>query len=262
MQLIRRNSETDSIVWMGEGGKMSFLAQLTDNVIFFVEFLAIVLGIVVFSYIFEKIENKHAGYRGRILTTRRIAMVGLFSAISSILMLFEIPMPFAPSFYKIDLSEIPVLIITFAFGPVVGVLTEFCKVMLKLLFKSTSTAFVGELANFCVGCSMILPACIVYMLKKTKKNAIIGCIVGTLFMTVFGSMFNAIYLLPKFAQLYGLPIDALVGMATAINSSVKDINTLVLMCVVPLNLIKGTVVSVITMLLYKKLSPIIKNGER
>ncbi len=240
---------------------MSFLAQLTDNVVFFVEFLAIVVGIVLVAYIFQKIKSKRAGYRGRILSTRCIAMVGLFSAISSILMLFEIPMPFAPSFYKLDLSEVPVLIISFAFGPVAGVLTEFCKVILKLLFKSTSTAFVGELANFCVGCSMILPASIIYMLKKTKKNAIAGSITGTLIMTVFGSMFNAIYLLPKFAQLYGLPIDALVGMATAINSSVKDINTLVLMCVVPLNLIKGTVVSAITMMLYKKLSPIIKNGE-
>ncbi len=240
---------------------MSFLAQLTDNVVFFVEFLAIVVGIVLVAYIFQKIKSKRAGYRGRILSTRCIAMVGLFSAISSILMLFEIPMPFAPSFYKLDLSEVPVLIISFAFGPVAGVLTEFCKVILKLLFKSTSTAFVGELANFCVGCSMILPASIIYMLKKTKKNAIAGCITGTLIMTVFGSMFNAIYLLPKFAQLYGLPIDALVGMATAINSAVKDINTLVLMCVVPLNLIKGTVVSAITMMLYKKLSPIIKNGE-
>lgn len=241
---------------------MSFLAQLTDNVIFFVEFLAIVAGIVLASYIFQKIKNKRAGYRGRILSTRCIAMVGLFSAISSVLMLFEIPMPFAPSFYKLDLSEVPVLIISFAFGPVCGVLTEFCKIILKLIFKSTSTAFVGELANFCVGCSMVLPAGIVYMIKKTKKNAIIGCVAGTLIMTVFGSMFNAIYLLPKFAELYGLPIDALVAMAAAINGRVDSINMLVLMCVVPLNLIKGVVVSAITMILYKKLSPIIKNGER
>lgn len=76
-------------------------------------------------------------------------------------MLFEVVVPFAPSFYKIDLSELPVLICGFAFGPVAGILTEFVKIIVKLLFKPTSTAFVGELANFCVGCSMILPATII-----------------------------------------------------------------------------------------------------
>ena len=87
-------------------------------------------------------------------------------------MLLEIPMPFAPSFYKIDPSELPVLICGFAFGPVAGVLTEFIKIIIKLFFKPTSTAFVGELANFCVGCSMILPATIIYHAKKKDNSSV------------------------------------------------------------------------------------------
>ena len=150
------------------------------------------------------------------------------------------------------------LLCGFAFGPVDGVLTEFVKIIIKLLFKPTTTAFVGELANFCVGCSMILPATILYHIRKKKTTAIAGSVVGTLCMTVFGTFFNAVYLLPTFAVMYGMPLDALIDMGTAINPAITDIVTFVAFCVAPLNLIKGTSVSVLTFLLYKPLSPILK----
>ena len=101
---------------------------------------------------------------------------------------------------------------------------------------------------------MVLPASIIYHAKKSKKTAIIGLVVGTLSMTIFGSAFNAIYLLPKFAQLYGMELESIVGLGTLVNGNVNSVTTLVLFCVVPLNLIKGVAVSILTMLLYKRVA--------
>jgi len=236
----------------------NLMTQVTENVIFVVEFLGVVAALVLAAYFIEKWEKKKTQNKERVLSTKKITMIGMFSAIAAVLMLFELPMPFAPAFYKLDFSEIPVLITGFAFGPVAGVMTEFCKIILKLFLKSTSTAFVGELANFAVGCSFILPASIIYLYKKNKKNAFLACGVGTLILTVFGTAFNAIYLLPKFAQIYGMPLDAIIGMGTAINPAITDVTSLVVLCVAPLNLIKGVSVSLVTMLVYKKLSRFMK----
>lgn len=245
-----------------EEKKMSGLLQsIQENVIFLLQFLAVVAGMFLVAYAAEKLAAKKMKMTERILSTRKIAMIGMFSAIAAILMLFEIPMPFAPGFYKLDFSELPALIAAFAFGPVAGVMVEFCKIILKLLFKSTSTAFVGELANFAVGCSFLLPASIIYLFNKTKKTAILSCIVGTICMTIFGTAFNAVYLLPKFAQLYGMPMDALIGMGTAINGAITGIVSFVCFAVAPLNLIKGASVSIITLLVYKQLSPILKTDH-
>ena len=235
-----------------------FFSAIMENLVFFTEFLGIVVAVFVLAYVLERWSNKRTGYSGKIITTKKIAMVGVFAAVSTIAMMFEVPMPFAPNFYKIDLSEVPVMIVTFAFGPVTGVLTEFCKILLKVIFKSTSTAFVGELANFAVGCSLLISSSVVYLMRKNRNHALIGMVVGTLCMTIFGSAFNAIYLLPKFAQLYGMPLDNLVQMGTAINPSIHSVTTMVLFSVAPLNLVKGVAVSAVTLLLYKKLSVIIK----
>lgn len=237
------------------------MKSMQENVIFLLEFLAVVAALFLIAYVAEKIAAKKNGLGERILSTRKIAMIGMFSAISAILMLFEIPMPFAPGFYKLDFSELPALVAAFAFGPAAGVMIEFCKIVLKLLMKSTSTAFVGELANFAVGCSFILPASIIYLFRKSKKTAFVGSVAGTLCMTVFGTAFNAVYLLPKFAQLYGMPLEALIGMGTEINGAITDITSFVCFAVAPLNLIKGFSVSVITLLVYKSLSPILKEGH-
>lgn len=234
--------------------------SVKDNVVFVLVSVGIAAALFAIAYLAEKLIKRKNGDTERILSTRKIAMIGVFSAISAVLMLFEFPVPFAPSFYELDFSEIPALIGTFAFGPVAGVMIEFCKILLKLLMKGTSTAFVGDLANFVIGCSFILPASIIYLFKKTKKNAIIASITGTLIMSVFGTMFNAIYLLPAFASLYGMPLDVIVGMGTAINSSITSVTTLVIFAVAPLNLLKGGSVSLVTILVYKKLSIILKEA--
>ncbi|MCR4792772.1 MAG: ECF transporter S component [Lachnospiraceae bacterium] len=238
------------------------IKQVTENALYVLSFFLIIAGLFVCSVIAEKIICKKNGVTDKPSNARRAAVVGLLSAISAVLMLFEIPMPFAPTFYKLDMSELPVLIGAYAFGPSAGVLIEFIKIVLKLFMKGTSTAFVGELANFTVGASFILPASIIYYAKKTKKMATISCIVGTVCITIFGTVFNAVYLLPAFAKLYGIPLEVIYAMGTEVNPFAgENITSFVIACVAPLNLIKGLLNSTLTLLVYKKISPIIKGVE-
>lgn len=183
---------------------------------------------------------------------KSVSFVAVFAAAAAVLQLFELPLFFAPSFYQLDLSELPALMCGFYLGPVAGVTCELVKNLLKLLLKGTTTAFVGDFANFAVGCAFVLPASMIYHRVKTKKGAIWSLAAGTASMTVFGSLFNAWYLLPKFAELYGLPMQAIISMGTEINPAITDVWTLVAFAVVPFNLLKGTVVSVLTFFLYKR----------
>ena len=220
-----------------------------ENLAFLAVCLLVFLGLYLVAWLFEKFILKTVK---QVSPARRISYIAMFSVIAAVLMFFEIPLFFAPSFYEIDFSEVPVMICTFFLGPVAGVTTELAKVILKLLLKGTTTAFVGDFANFVVGCSFVLPASIFYHVRKCKGSAIGGMVLGTLCMTIFGSMFNAYYLIPKFAQLFGMPLEAIVGMGTAINASVTSVGTLVMFCVVPFNLLKGVLVGIITYLLYKR----------
>lgn len=243
-------------------GMNGFLESVKENAVFVAQVLAIFLVLILVAYVVEKIAQKRSGVKEKIFTTRKVAMVGMFSAIAMILMLLEFPVPFAPFFYGLDFSELPILIGSFAFGPAAGVMMEFVKVLLKVLFKPTSTAFVGELANFAVGCSLILPASIIYKFYHKKRGAIWGCIVGTVILVVFGTAFNAIYLLPTFAKIGLMPLDKILALGSEANPLMTEgsIVSFVICCVAPLNLIKGVSVSVLTMLLYKPLSPILKAG--
>lgn len=243
---------------------MSKLLQtVAENGVFVLEFLAVIAVLFAVAIVLEKIEQKKSGSKEAVFSTRKIAAIGMLSAMAAVLMLFEIPLFFAPPFYKLDFSELPVLIGTFAYGPAAGVMMEFLKILLKLVIKGTSTAFVGELANFAVGCSFIIPASAIYLFKKSKKTAIVACVVGTLVMTVFGTSFNAIYLLPAFAKLFHMPLEAILEMGVAANSLMKEgsIVSFVVVCVAPLNLIKGTSVSVVTLLVYKPLSRFLKPAQ-
>lgn len=236
--------------------------SIRENALYAAEFLLIMVMMFVIAYVFEVIARKHSGDREKIFSTRKIAVIGVFSAIAFVLHILDFPLPFAPEFYKLDFSEIPVLVGAYAFGPAAGVMIELVKIVLKLAIKGTTTAFVGDLANFVVGCSFVLPAAIVYHFRKTRTQAIIACCVGTAAITAFGTMFNAVYLLPAFSALYGTPMETLIAMGTAINPAIKDVFTFVLFAVAPLNLLKGASVSLVTMLVYKKLSPIMKYGVK
>ena len=205
-----------------------------ENLKFILTCLAIFTAIMlVAAFLQKKLCRDIKAFSG----THYITYTAIFAAMAGVLMLVEIPLPFAPPFYKIDLSELPILICTFYLGPVAGVTAELVKVLVKLLLKGTTTAFVGDFANFAVGCSFILPA------------------------SLFGSAFNAVYLLPKFAALYGMPMEAIIGMGTKVNSRITSVSTLVLFAVVPFNLLKGAVVSMLTFLLYKRISPLLHKGD-
>lgn len=242
--------------------KSNFIEEVSKNVTFVLEFLGIILALFVVAFVMEKLAKKRTGDTERILSTRKMAMIGMFSAIAAILHIMDFALPFiAPPFYKLDFSELPALIGAYAFGPLAGVMIEFLKILLKLIFKGTSTAFVGDLANFAVGCSFILPASVIYDFNKKKKTAILSCVVGTIVLTVFGTMFNALYLIPAFSALYGLGIEEIIAMGTSINKGITDLTSFVIIAVAPLNLIKGSVVSLITLLVYKKISPILKSRK-
>ncbi|MGN1193300.1 MAG: ECF transporter S component [Dorea sp.] len=189
---------------------------------------------------------------------RMMAQIGMLSAIAVVLMLFEIPLPFAPSFYEIDFSEVPVLIGSFAMGPLAGAAIELVKILLNFAINGTTTAGVGELANFLIGCAMVVPAAWIYKKKHTRTGAIVGMVTGTLFMAFVGCFLNAFVLLPTYAKAFGMPIDALVGMGTAVNSHITSLTTFVIFAVAPFNLLKGFLVSLIVFLIYKKISPIFK----
>lgn len=198
--------------------------------------------------------------RQKLFTTKNIVLMAVFSALAAVLMLFEFPLPFlAPTFYEIDLSEIPVLIGSFIMGPVAGVIMEAMKILLKLLIKGTSTAYVGDLANFCIGCCFIIPASIIYKYKKSKKGAFVGMAVGTLAMATVGVLLNYYIMIPFYVNAFGMPLDKIIEAGAAINPSVSNKLTFVLICVAPFNILKGIVDGLITALIYKRISVLIKS---
>ena len=227
------------------------LRQIMENTEFLLVCTAILAGLVLAAKLTER-KMKTLHHPGR---TRRITIVAICGCLAAVLHMLDFPLLFlAPDFYKLDFSELPVMLCGFYLGPSAAVTCEAVKILLKLLLKGTTTAFVGDFANFVVGCSLVLPAIIIYHTKKSRASALWGCVVGTLVLTLFGSFFNAVYLLPKFSQLYGIPLDAIIGMGTKINGGIHNISTFVMMAVAPLNLIKGTMISVLTILLYKKVA--------
>lgn len=183
-----------------------------------------------------------------------VAKIGVLSAMATVFMLFEFPLPIAPSFYELDFSEVPVLIGSFALGPLAGVLIEFIKILINLLINGTDTFFVGELANFLMGCAFVLPAALVYCRKKSLKRAIVGMVLGTLSLVLVGALCNYFLMIPAYVSLAGYPMDAIIGMGAAINPAIKDLLTLIIIAVIPFNLIKGVLCSLLTGLLYKRVS--------
>lgn len=236
----------------------NLMQQIGENLQFVLVCALVVAVIIALSKAAEKtILKSTVVWASR---TKYIAVCGMLGALACILHMLDFPLVFlAPEFYKLDFSELPVMIGGFFLGPVGAVIIELVKIMLKLVLKGTSTAFVGDLANFLVGCTLVVPASILYHLKKTKKSALVSLVIGTVIMSVFGTAFNAFYLLPAFSKLYGLPLETIVGMGTAINKNINSVATLVVFSVLPLNLIKGTLVSVLTMLVYKRTSIFLHN---
>ena len=228
-----------------------FWQTLQQNLTFVLISAVIVLVIALAA----KFSERYLHDIHKIRPARRLCVIAICGAIAAVLHMLDFPLLFlAPEFYKLDFSELPVMLCGFFLGPSAAVFCEVIKILLKLLLKGTSTLYVGDFANFVVGCSLVLPAVLIYHTKKSRNTALWGCIAGTFVLTVIGSAFNAVYLLPKFSQLYGIPLDSIIAMGSTINSGITNLSTFVMLAVAPLNLIKGAVISVLTMSLYKKVA--------
>jgi len=193
------------------------------------------------------------------VNTKWMVKVAMLSAVSVVLMLFEFPLPFiAPPFYELDFSEVPVLIGTFALGPLAGVVIEFVKVLLNLLINGSITGGVGEFANFLVGVCFVFPAGLIYKHNKSKKQAVKGMITGTVIMVVAGVFVNAFLLIPAYGNALGIPTETFINMGKEIHNSIDSLWKLVLLCVAPFNALKCILVSIITAVIYKPLSRVFK----
>ena len=230
------------------------MGKLWETVLNNISFLAVCTAIILGIYFAARLSERLLPSQRRTTKARRISIVSICAALAAVLHILDFPLLFlAPDFYKLDFSELPVMLCGFYLGPSAAVACEGLKIVLKLLLKGTSTAFVGDFANFAVGCSLVLPAIIVYHTKKSRTSAMVGLLLGTVVLTVFGSAFNALYLLPKFAEMF-MPMEAILAAGSAIHSGIDSVWSFVLLAVAPLNLVKGISVSVLTLLLYKKVA--------
>jgi len=193
---------------------------------------------------------------------RWIAQVAILSAAAAVIMFLEFPIPFlGPIFLKFDFSEIPVMIGAFALGPLAGFAIEALKVTLNLILEGSWSFGIGELANFLIGVAFVVPASLIYSLHKTKKTALLGLAVGVVTMTLTGALLNLYLLLPVFAAAYGTTAEAIIMSYSEALPYIVDLRTGILLGIVPFNLFKGVAISIIVMLLYKRVSSLLKGRD-
>lgn len=195
--------------------------------------------------------------KSSIQNVRMLTMTAVLSAIAFVLAFFEFPVPLSPSFARMDLSDLPALIGAFAYGPAAGVLIELVKNALQLL--TSSTGGIGELANFIMGSSFVAAAGLIYKFHKTKKTAMIACLIASVVMGIVAAIVNYFILLPVFEAF--MPLDQLIASFGEFIPFIKTKLDVVLFNAFPFNLLKGIGISIVTMLLYKRLTPILKGRQ-
>lgn len=231
------------------------MTKLFTDIVNNLSFVFVCILVIAALAVLARLVEKKLPQLRHVTPARRVSIIGICSAIAAVLHMLDFSLLFlAPGFYKLDFSEVPVLLAGFYLGPSATVACEGIKILLKLLLKGTSTAFVGDFANFFVGCCFVLPATIWYHMHKSRRSALVGLIIGTLCMSILGTAFNAWYLLPKFSELFHMPLDSIISMGAAIHPSISGVGSFVFLCVAPLNVVKGAVVSLLTMLLYKRVA--------
>lgn len=189
-------------------------------------------------------------------STKTLVKISLLSAISFVLMFVEMPIPgLFPSFLKIDISDIPALVAGLAMGPIAGFAVEGVKNFLHFI-TATSTGGVGELANLVVGGAFVVTSSTVYAYKKNLRGIITGFILATIVMALVGSVMNYFVMLPFYGKFMGM--EAIIGMGKAVNPRVNDLLSFVLWFIAPFNIIKGVIISIVTIPLYKKLERFLK----
>lgn len=186
---------------------------------------------------------------------RVLTGTAMLGAVAAVLMYLEFPIPIMPAFVKLDVSELPALIASFAYGPVSGILVCLIKNLIKL--PSTSTAAVGELFNFVMGALFVGVTGLIYKRNKTRKGAIVGALLGALVMAVVSVPYNYFIVYPAYVVMYHLPLDAIIGMYQAINPNVNGLLACLLVFNLPFTFVKGALDAVLCFLVYKPLSPIL-----
>ena len=186
------------------------------------------------------------------LSVQYMTRIAILGALSAILFMIEIPVV---AFYKLDVSTLPALLGAFSMGPMAGLAILAIKDILGLLHSSSM--YVGELADFIMGAAYILPAALIYRHKKSRKNALIGMVAGSVAMIVVAVLVNWKIMLPFYMTAYGMPMSAIIGMAQKAMPFVDTEWELLMYVTAPFNLLKGVVLSLLTFLLYKRLSPLL-----
>jgi riboflavin transporter FmnP len=190
-------------------------------------------------------------------SVRTLTSIAVLSAVSFILAFLEFPVPLSPSFARMDVSDFPALIGAFAFGPAAGVMIELIKNLLGLM--SSATGGVGELANFLMGSSFVWTAGFIYKRHKTKKGALAAGIIGSITMGITAMMTNYFILLPLFEQF--MPVDQLITSFSEFIPFIKTRFDVVLYNAFPFNVLKGLAITMLAMLTYKRLSPVLKGTQ-
>ena len=191
-------------------------------------------------------------------STRYLTTVGILSAIAVILMLFEVPIPMMPSFLKLDASELPAILGAFLLGPMAGVFIELIKNILHL--GSSTTMGIGEMANFLVGVSFVIPAGYFYRKNSNRKGAILALIIATFAMMIAASLLNYVVLIPLYQTVLHFPLDQMIALGTVANPHIIDLKSFITMAIAPFNMIKGIIISVFTLMIYKKVFTVLREG--
>lgn len=190
------------------------------------------------------------------LTVKNMSRIAILGALAGVLMFLDFPIGIAPDFYKLDLANIPCLISSFAMGPIPGVLTVVLKILIKLILKGSRTVGIGEIADFVISGVFCLSAAIIYQHNKSKHNAIKAMMVSTLLTVIVAVIMNYYVLLPFYSQF--LSLEGIIAAGAAIFSSIHTKWDFVLTCVLLFNVIKFIITDFITLIIYKKISPLLK----
>lgn len=191
---------------------------------------------------------------GSTVNVRYLTVTAMLSAVAFILMFLDFSVPFMPTFIKMDLSELPALIGAFAMGPVCGVMVCLIKNLLHLTISTTGG--VGELSNFILGVAFVLPAGLIYRHKKSRSSALTGSLVGALFMGIFSIVSNYFLVYPVYYNF--MAEEAILQAYQMIIPSVQNILQCLVCFNMPFTIVKGLFSVVITFLIYKPISPILK----
>ena len=189
---------------------------------------------------------------------KKIAFIGLMGAVSAVLMLFRFPIPFTPPFLSFDLSGLMEMLGGFMFGPMAAACIIVVKILLQLVMQGSFSLGTGELQNLILSCSYVLPALIIYHRNKTKKMAITGMAVSTIFVSVMAVFTNLYLIIPFYVKLFGMSMDDIITMCRTVNPAMKNVTTMAVFGLLPFNLIKYGVTSLVTFIVYKRLSRVIK----